>query len=57
MCLRGDSGQAAWFPGLKPRDRGQPGEDQDNRSDAASRLHQGCAETHGMFGRAKPVYL
>jgi hypothetical protein len=28
-----------------------------NQSDAASRPHQGCAEAHGMLGRAKPVYL
>jgi hypothetical protein len=56
-CLRGHSGQAAWFLGFILGDRGQLKEDQDNRSDAAFRPHQGCAEAHGMLGHAKLVYL
>jgi hypothetical protein len=56
-CVRGDSGQAARFPSFAPGDRGQPGEDQDNQSDATSRPHQGCAEAYRMLGRAKPIYF
>jgi hypothetical protein len=37
--------------GFLSRKRGKSRKDQDNRSNAASCPHQGCAESHGLLGR------
>jgi hypothetical protein len=50
VCVWGHIGQAVGFPGFIQGDRAEPGEDQDNRSDVTSCLHQGCAEAHRVLG-------
>jgi hypothetical protein len=57
MCVRGHCGQATQFSGFLPGNQSKPKKDEDDRSDVASCLDQGCAEAQVLLGRAEPVYL